>query len=227
LFDACKRLALAAIFAFAVGMAYVIYMLTSRHSSFDQILAFAMTMSNTYGVLLITVLMGSGLAGVPKRLWAMSNIDDELTRLYLSAPHIEDSYQEARYELEDCEIEIKRAIEVNEKLAGHNLNKDLIIILKEKFENFNFANKSSTRAFMKTSPNDHRNKDYTEKEELVKLHGRLMSCQLRARASERRWRVLISQCKQYQVRNPRLSFLLSFTYFVIFFSRSFLIVLNS
>jgi hypothetical protein len=43
-----------------------------------------MAMGNTYGVLLITVLMGNGLVGLPKRLWIMGNSDEELQRLYIS-----------------------------------------------------------------------------------------------------------------------------------------------
>lgn len=84
LLDALKTLGLTALIAFAVAMIYLIYILSTQQSSLEQVIGFAMAMSNTYGVLLITLLMGSGLAGVPKRLWAMSNIESELTRLYLS-----------------------------------------------------------------------------------------------------------------------------------------------
>lgn len=112
------------------------------------------------------------------------------------APHVEDAYQEARYQLEDCEVEVKKAVEANESSA-HSSNKVYIDLLKEKVANFNFANKSVTRAFVKTDPT--KNKDYTSKSELVILHAKLMQCQLRARASERRWRVLIEECKQLKV----------------------------
>jgi hypothetical protein len=84
LFDAFRTLFLAAAAAVVIGLIYIIYMVSTRGMSISQILAFAMAMSNTYGVLLITFFMGSGLAGLPKRLWAMSNIEGELTRLYLS-----------------------------------------------------------------------------------------------------------------------------------------------
>jgi len=58
-------------------------MVSMSHLSFTEVVAFTMAMSNTYGILLIAVLMGSGLAGVPKRLWAISNADLELKRLYI------------------------------------------------------------------------------------------------------------------------------------------------
>lgn len=66
------------------GVIYVIYMVASGSGSINQVLALAMALSNTYGVLLITVLMGSGLVGVPKRLWLMADPQQEIQRLYLS-----------------------------------------------------------------------------------------------------------------------------------------------
>jgi hypothetical protein len=97
--------------------------------------------------------------------------------------------------LEDIEIEIKKAIDANGKNGSSNEME--IEALKQEVANFNFANKSTTRAFVKSDSG--KNKDYTDKSELVSLHGKLIKGQIKARASERRWRVLISQCKQYRV----------------------------
>lgn len=47
-------------------------------------IAFLMAMGNTYGVLLIIVLMGNGLVALPKRLWQMGKTEHEINRLYLS-----------------------------------------------------------------------------------------------------------------------------------------------
>ena len=40
-------------------------------------------MSNTYGILLITVLMGNGLVGLPKRMWYYTDTERELNLLYM------------------------------------------------------------------------------------------------------------------------------------------------
>ena len=40
-------------------------------------------MGNTYGILLITVLMGSGLVSLPRRMWYYADIDMELNGLYM------------------------------------------------------------------------------------------------------------------------------------------------
>lgn len=78
------RLTLAALLALAAGVFYIIYMVSTSGGSLYQVVGFMMAMGNTYGVLLITVLMGNGLVALPKRLWTMANIDGELQRLYMS-----------------------------------------------------------------------------------------------------------------------------------------------
>ena len=40
-------------------------------------------MGNTYGILLITVLMGNGLVGLPRRMWYYADPEMELNWLYM------------------------------------------------------------------------------------------------------------------------------------------------
>eukprot|EP00981_Chlorochromonas_danica_P000709 scaffold147_cov164-Ochromonas_danica.AAC.26 len=201
LLDGLKKLAFNAVIAIVLGLIYVIYMVATSGLTFKEIISFTMAMSNTYGVLLITVLMGSGLVGIPKRLWNMADSEGELRRFYVSASTVEEAYQESRYELEDCEVEIRKAVELLEKSGPNSsVTKEVgpfILLLKEKAANFNFAGRAKTNNYIKsgasgTSP------DYSEKKVLVALHARLLKCQLKARASERRWRVLVARCKQHQ-----------------------------
>lgn len=181
-------------------------MLSTSKGSFSQVLGFTMAMGNTYGVLLITVLMGSGLVGIPKRLWLMSDVEGELTRVYLIATTVEDAYQEARYELEDCETEIKAAVEKLEKAGPTSelaiKGGEYLRLLKDKMSSFNFAGRSTTK--LSTSPPA--NKDYSDKAVLVSLHARLITSQIKARAAEQRWRFLVAECKKYQdSQNTNLS----------------------
>ena len=66
------------------GTIYIIYMVASTHGSPRQVINFMMAMGNTYGMLLIVVLMGHGLVGLPKRLWQMADNKRELERMYMS-----------------------------------------------------------------------------------------------------------------------------------------------
>ena len=49
---------------------------------------FVKAMGNTYGILLITVLMGNGLVSLPRRMWYYADIDAELNGLYMMVRYI-------------------------------------------------------------------------------------------------------------------------------------------
>jgi hypothetical protein len=71
-----------------MAIIYVIYMVAVGNSSVSHILGFMMAMGNTYGVVLISVLMGNGLVAIPKRLWMMVDAESELQSLYLSVTYL-------------------------------------------------------------------------------------------------------------------------------------------
>mmetsp|Transcript_12215 Transcript_12215/g.18316 ORF Transcript_12215/g.18316 Transcript_12215/m.18316 type:complete len:780 (+) Transcript_12215:39-2378(+) len=205
--DSFVKLFLSGLMAFAAGIVYLIFMFSTGGGSLTQIIGFTMAMSNTYGVLLITVLMGSGLVGIPKRLWIMADSNRELQRLYISAATIEDEYQEARYELEDTELEVFKLAEHVEKAGtSSQVYKEIsanVFMLKTFVANFQFASRSTTRggvqrtmtASTETNRIDSLGLTYTEKD-VVNLHARLIKAQLKARSAERRWRVSIQQAKK-------------------------------
>lgn len=63
---------------------FIIYLLATKGSTQTfHFLAFMMAMGNTYGVILIILLMGNGLVALPRRLWRMGNSKTELQRLYV------------------------------------------------------------------------------------------------------------------------------------------------
>lgn len=82
--DAILRNILFGILAAIAGFIYIVYTVSASHASLSKVIGFLMAMGNTYAVVLIIVLMGNGLVGIPKRLWEMSNYDGELIRLYMS-----------------------------------------------------------------------------------------------------------------------------------------------
>lgn len=66
------------------GIIFVIYLIVKGKNSFSDVVGLMMALSNTYGVVLIIVLMGNGLVALPKRLWQMADLSRELQRLYIS-----------------------------------------------------------------------------------------------------------------------------------------------
>jgi hypothetical protein len=68
----------------ALLILFILYMVSTKGSEATiNFIAFMMTMGNTYGVILIILLMGNGLVALPRRLWHMGNTENEINRLYL------------------------------------------------------------------------------------------------------------------------------------------------
>ena len=119
----------------------------------------------------------------------------------LQAAAIEEAYQDDKYELDDCENEVTRISDVLDK-AGPNsiLHSDIgafVQLLKGKL--------TMDRAPQRTSFHSYRVESISEfelvkKAYLTDLHKRLIIAQLKFKASQRRWIVLIDQYKRQQVR---------------------------
>ena len=116
---------------------------------------------------------------------------------------MEESFQDARYELEDCEAEVQNIVGLLDKSGSAALRSEVgpfVEILSNKVTNFQFVKRSKSRAYVRGFQFDKvEDSVLTTKKHLIKLHARLMTAQLKARASERRWNVLISECERQQV----------------------------
>lgn len=131
-------------------------------------------------------------------LWAMMKTT---SHALLQAAAIEEAYQDDKYELDDCENEVTRISDVLDK-AGPNsiLHSDIgafVQLLKGKL--------TMDRAPQRTSFHSYRVESISEfelvkKAYLTDLHKRLIIAQLKFKASQRRWIVLIDQYKRQQVR---------------------------
>eukprot|EP00607_Mallomonas_marina_P010667 CAMPEP_0182422582 /NCGR_PEP_ID=MMETSP1167-20130531/8305_1 /TAXON_ID=2988 /ORGANISM="Mallomonas Sp, Strain CCMP3275" /LENGTH=257 /DNA_ID=CAMNT_0024600751 /DNA_START=271 /DNA_END=1041 /DNA_ORIENTATION=- len=166
-----------------VGIIYIIAKAATSGASIYQVIGFLMALGNTYGVLMIIALMGNGLISLPRRLWQLGNPDTELTRLYMLAPSVESSYCDARYELEDCEEEVKR---VSQTSQGNPEITNMALIMSDRVSSFNFSCRSTSLLHsQRKSKND--KKETYEKKDLITLHKRLIQAQLKVLACDRRW----------------------------------------
>lgn len=183
----------------AIAVIYVIYMVSVHNVSLSQIVGVMMAMGNTYGVLLIIVLMGNGLVSLPKRMWEMSDYDNELTRLYMSASSVESSYQEAMYELDDCELEVKKAARVLEsKPIDHQLI-HYMSILNNRVSSYHVSNKTTTKLQDNVMINNEDKELYSSKKGFVDLNARVIRTQIQAQSCEGKWRTLLAHCNRYEV----------------------------
>jgi len=199
LWDAVYKLVVQGVLAVVASCCYVIYLVSSGHGTVSQVLGFTMAMGNTYGVLLLSLLMGNGLVAIPLSLWRLGDVEKGLQEIYLSAATIEEAFQDDKYELDDCENEVTRISDVLDK-AGPNsiLHSDIgafVQLLKGKL--------TADRAPQRTSFHSYRVESISEfelvkKAYLTDLHKRLIIAQLKFKASQRRWIVLIDQYKKQQ-----------------------------
>ena len=82
--DAIYRLLFTGAVAILAAIIYIIYMVSTSGGTFSEVIGFVMAMGNTYGVLLITLLMGNGLVALPMHLWRLGDVERGLQELYLS-----------------------------------------------------------------------------------------------------------------------------------------------
>lgn len=184
------------------GTIYIIYMVASGNGSPTEVVSFMMAMGNTYGVLIIIFLMGNGLISLPRRLWQIGDSESELIRLYLSAGGVESAYQEARYELEDCELEVTKISRWLDTLGVNSKEVfelgPLVSILNNSISNFQFTGRSNSLQYVNNSTKPQSLEGVDAKAILVNLRARLLNAQIKARACERRWHVLLKKVKRFE-----------------------------
>jgi len=84
---------------------------TKTFADWQSLLAFAMSVSNAWGFLLVLLFMGSGLVIVPRYLWQEADEEKKLRRLEQRAPA-------AMEELEDAEMDRREMSEKIERLIS-------------------------------------------------------------------------------------------------------------
>jgi hypothetical protein len=186
---------LAGVAAIFAAVIYVVVMVSTHSGSFSEVVGFMMACSNTYGVFIIIVLMGSGLVSLPRRLWQLADYEAELQRLFISAGTVESTFQDARYELEDCEADVEKAVELLSKPGSDKSLAEYVDVLQDKVAKFQFTARSFTRKYVVTSSSS---TQLDTKAGLVNLHARLIQAQIRAGACDRRWKVLMKRCRAVQ-----------------------------
>ena len=73
------------VLAFIFAIIFVIVEVTSGKGSVSNVVGFMMAAGNTYGLILIIILMGSGLVNVPRRLWYLPLHSNHILCTFLEA----------------------------------------------------------------------------------------------------------------------------------------------
>jgi len=165
------------------------------------------TLGNTYGLLIVSLLLGYGLVALPRSLWRQAEPAAELRRAQIMAGAVDEALFEAVWELQDCEYAIDCALA---KIADSKLLSDIYYkycvddLLRRKRE----AGIMSPELDSRRTENRNRvglagnRSDVTEDdngtptlEKLVDLNLRLMCTQEKLLSAELQWEALIKRCK--------------------------------
>lgn len=126
---------------------------------------------------------------------------------FFQASSIETSYQEARFELEDCEWDVSKAAEKIKNLRSSSddavSTAQHMLILEQSVANFSFLSRSTTRKYVTHSTVEDNAIVFEAKKSLIELHGRLKQSQIRASACERRWKHIVLRCERAEVSKDK------------------------
>ncbi len=105
LWDAFKDQLRTAFLAVVAVAGFCVYLL-AQHYTLAGAEGLLMALGNTYGLLLVVVLLGNGLIEVPRKLWAASFPHQELQRLYFRSSLVDSDLHDAVCTLSDVEAEV-------------------------------------------------------------------------------------------------------------------------
>ncbi len=92
-----------------VGVAMVVYMLATKTVELSNVVPFVLTLSNTWGLLIVVFMLGYGLVEVPRLVWRQSNPEYALRLLEFTAPDLDTALFDSKCGLEEVIAEVGEA----------------------------------------------------------------------------------------------------------------------
>lgn len=196
-----------------LGAVIMLIFLLAMHLHEWNVLPVLMTLGNTYGLLIVTVLLGYGLVAIPRGLWREADPNYELRKVYIMATKADDTLFEAVWALQDVEFEIDLAVSritdlddgvkedlfykfcVNELLHRKSQTAQLqpeLNMRRMNIEQSRDLDQSNTDGFF-TSP---------KMSELVRLNRNLKRAQENLSNAEQRWSAIIEKERKLSRISP-------------------------
>jgi hypothetical protein len=86
---------------------FAVWVGVSQKLTLADLLGFLMALGNTYGLLLIVVLLGSGLVELPRQIWERGDDELRLQQLYMRASQVDESKRDAEFEAREIATEVR------------------------------------------------------------------------------------------------------------------------
>jgi hypothetical protein len=106
--DGIRKLLVGHLILLSLVTVFVIWL--AIHLKELNVMPVLITLGNTYGLLLVSLLLGYGLVALPRSLWRQARPDYELRKVYLMAVKADDKLFEAVWQLQDIEYKIDCAV---------------------------------------------------------------------------------------------------------------------
>ena len=194
-----------------IGVLYIIFMLASNQGSPADVIDLLMAIGNTYGILLLIVLCGSGLVVIPRRLWQLTDYQEEMKRVYISVTSTEETFRAAKTSLDEAETQVRHICgQAREHGSLDIALMESVDLLERAMEQFNFSSRASHAMKSMTSSNSSSitssmSSTATEialsMQLVVDTHATLLRSQYKALACERAWSDLGERAAALQLQN--------------------------
>ncbi|XP_033117086.1 G-protein coupled receptor-associated protein LMBRD2B-like [Anneissia japonica] len=170
--------------------ALVIYVIVSPKLDIDavQLQVIGITASNTWGLLLLVLLLGYGLVEVPRKYWAEASKTYLLNHTYFQVAKLSTEKSEAEEELEDILEDIRRASDVIR--YNHPLRKHVNTIIEKCPDAFQESLNKHLDDFQDF---DRRGLQMPSEKDLVKLHQKVIAALLSQHRTEAQWNMLVEK----------------------------------
>jgi hypothetical protein len=178
-----------------------------------NVLPVLITLGNTYGLLIVAVLLGYGLVAIPRGLWREADPQYELRKVYIMATKADDSLSEAVWALQDVEFEIDLSVSrINDLDDG--VREDLFYkfcvneLLHRKSETAQLTqelNMRRTNIEQSRDLEEQTNEGFCTRPtlaELVKLHRKLKRAQENLSNAEQKWNAIVQKERKLSGISP-------------------------
>lgn len=106
-----------------IGAGALLYVIIVKGYDLWELVPVLISLANTYGLVLIVLMMGYGAAEVPKGIWRRSNPETELRRVQFKAPEVEANLFDAKTNLNEVVGKVKQLDREVKAMANEPDNK--------------------------------------------------------------------------------------------------------
>lgn len=217
----CRKAVRGYILLLLVAVVSILVMAVKMHSW--HVIPVLMALGNTYGLLLVSLLLGYGLVDVPRKLWQMANPQYELRKTRILASSADEALDDVVWELQDCEALVDDAATragdcTNDNLDGTqpaNTNGmdlsyaaclDQLLVLRKSTATLSpelQRRRASCHRRNDDNENDNDENDLDNsngppsRDYLARLHARLQAAQADVVSAEQLWNTVVAKSRLY------------------------------